>query len=98
MEVHLSPSVLSNSLLLSSIEKGLFCFSGFNVDASKFFIFFLTLTLTSITATSQGFAVSSRLRVVAVAILLMTLSFVLFLVRDFDTISLFGNLSLYGIV
>ena len=37
--------------------------------------------LTSITATSQAFAVSSRLRVVAVANLLIALSFVVFMVN-----------------
>ena len=61
-----------------------FCITGFTVDASKFFIFLLTLTLTSITGTSQAFAISSRLRVVAVANLLIALSFVLFMVRRFQ--------------
>jgi hypothetical protein len=59
----------------------LFDFPGFTVDPSKFFIFLLTLLLTSITATSQAYAVSSRLRVVAVANLLIALSFVLFMVK-----------------
>ena len=70
---------------LSSIEKSLFCFSGFTVDASNFFIFLLTLTLTSITATSQAYAVSSRLSMVAAANLLLALSFILFVVWDFNT-------------
>ena len=69
--------------------------SGFTVDASKFFIFLLTLTLTSITAASQAFAVSSRLRVVAVANLLIALSFVLFMVRCCNKRAVYG---LYDII
>jgi hypothetical protein len=61
----------------------MYVFPGFTVDPSKFFIFFLTLLLTSITATSQAYAVSSRLTVVAMANILMALSFIVFLVRDF---------------
>ena len=69
-------------ITVTSVVKILFfVFSGFTVDVSKFFIFLLTLTLTSLTATSQAFAISSRLRVVAVANLLIALSFVLFMVR-----------------
>ena len=61
----------------------IFCITGFIVDPSNFFIFLLTLTLTSITAASQAFAISSRLTVIAIANMLVALSFVLFLVRTF---------------
>ena len=50
------------------------------MDPSKFFIFLLTLVMTSITSASLAFAVGSRLRVVAVANLLIAMSFVLFMV------------------
>ena len=70
---------------ITATKKICLLFIGFTVDASKFFIFLLTLTLTSITATSQAFAVSSRLKVVAVANLLMALSLVLFIVCHFNT-------------
>lgn len=50
---------------------------GFQLEVSKFFIYFLTLGLTSVSATSLAFAISARVSVTAVANLLIAMCFVL---------------------
>ena len=51
-------------------------YAGFQVDAAKFFIFFLTLFLTAFTASTIAFWVSAGIRVAGIGNLLTALCFV----------------------
>ena len=55
---------------------------GFQIDVEKFFIFFLTLALLAFSAASLAFAISSRVAVVGVANLLISMMYVLSMVRE----------------
>ena len=55
----------------------LFLFSGFQVAADKFFIFFVTLFLTTLAASSVAFLFSALFRVTGIATLFVAMSFVI---------------------
>ena len=60
--------------------------AGFQVDAGKFFIFFLTVALTSIAAASIAFAVSSLANVTGIATVVVGLSLILSMVSESDSV------------
>ena len=68
---------------------------GFQIDVEKFFIFFLTLALLAFSAASLAFAISSRVAVVGVANLLISMMYVLSMVREQNN-SHFFNLYNYA--
>ncbi len=58
-----------------------FFFAGFQLNAGKFGVFYLTLALTSMSGAALAFTCSAMVSVFAVANLLVSLVFILYMVR-----------------
>ncbi len=54
---------------------------GLEIDASKFFIFYLTLTLTTLSSIAVAFTVSALVSVFALANLLVSMVYIIYVVN-----------------
>ena len=59
------------------------------MNAGKFFIYFLDLFLTTMAASGLGFAISASVEVFAIANLLIAMCYVLMMVRDHPSASVY---------
>ena len=69
---------------------------GFQIDAGRYFIFFLTLFLTSFAAIALAFWISAGVRVAGIGNLLVALSFVVQMVRACHLFINYGCSSLFS--
>ena len=60
-----------------------FMFTGFQLSASRFFIYFLFVVMTNISAVSIAFGISAGTRVVGIANLFIAIIFVVSMVSEF---------------
>ncbi len=60
--------------------------AGFQFDAARFGVFYLTLALTSMAGAALAFTCSAMVSVFAVANLLVSLIFILYMVSSFDVV------------